>query len=163
MSSVEISPANSLFFLLKIRLHYFRRTWVTWLVEEGVDSPWYKVTRKFPFIPTEQELDVLIAGCGRKTATFLQLLKETAMRAGEAKSLLWTNIDLERRNITLNTPEKRGNPRIFKASNKLIDMLAALPKINEKVFPSTMSSLKQYSIIHGNYSPESFKAQGYYV
>lgn len=33
----EIKPTNSLFFLLKIILHYFRHTWATWLVEKGVD------------------------------------------------------------------------------------------------------------------------------
>jgi hypothetical protein len=44
------------------------------------EKPKCKVTRKIPFIPTEQELDTLIAGSGKKTATFLQLLKETAMR-----------------------------------------------------------------------------------
>jgi ribosomal protein L37AE/L43A len=52
------------------------------------------IDQKFPFIPTEQEIDALIAGCGTKTSTFLQVLKETAMRSGEAKRLLWTNIDL---------------------------------------------------------------------
>jgi predicted RNA-binding Zn-ribbon protein involved in translation (DUF1610 family) len=52
------------------------------------------IDQKFPFIPTEQEIDALIAECGTKTSTFLQVLKETAMRSGEAKRLLWTNIDL---------------------------------------------------------------------
>jgi integrase len=46
--------------------------------------PRYKTTRTLPFIPTEQELNQLIAGSNRKTATFLQLLKETGMRCGEA-------------------------------------------------------------------------------
>jgi integrase len=73
------------------------------------EKPKCKVAQKIPFIPTEQELDVLIAGSGRKTSTFLQLLKETAMRAGEAKRLKWTDIDLDRRVITLNSPEKVAN------------------------------------------------------
>jgi integrase len=84
--------------------------------------------QKIPFIPTEQELDTLIAGTGKKTSAFLQLLKETAMRAGEAKRLLWTDIDTERNLITLNKPEKRSNPRIWKASEKLIGMLNSLPR-----------------------------------
>ena len=33
------------------------------------------------------------------------------MRSGEAKRLQWTNIDSERRIITLNEPEKGSNPR----------------------------------------------------
>ncbi|MBS7610849.1 tyrosine-type recombinase/integrase [Candidatus Bathyarchaeota archaeon] len=73
--------------------------------------PAYEVTRKLPFIPTEEEIDALIAGCGRKTATLLQLLKETGMRVGEALRSRWINVDLERRLIILNEPEKDGEPR----------------------------------------------------
>ena len=98
------------------------------------EKPKCKVARKLPFIPAEQELDALIAGCGNKTATFLQLLKETAMRSGEAKRLLWTDFDPERRLITLNFPEKGGNPRIWRVSGKLTGMLNALPKKSLKVF-----------------------------
>ena len=46
--------------------------------------PNYRPVRKLPFIPTETEINELIAGCNRRTATFLQLLKETGMRCGEA-------------------------------------------------------------------------------
>jgi integrase len=60
---------------------YLKIQGLTW------EKPRCKVTRKFPFIPTEQEIDALISGSGKKTATFLQLLKETAMRSGEAKRL----------------------------------------------------------------------------
>jgi len=98
------------------------------------EPPTYKPTRKLPFIPTEREIDDLIACCGKKTAAFLQLLKETGMRAGEANKLPWTDVDLERRFITLNQPEKSGNPRIFKISVKLAKMLGALPRNSERVF-----------------------------
>jgi hypothetical protein len=46
-------------------------------------KPKYKIVEKSPFIPTEQEIDLLIAGCGKTTATVLQTLKETAIRIGE--------------------------------------------------------------------------------
>jgi len=52
-------------------------------VWQDLDTTDYKI-RKIPFIPTETEIDHLIAGCGRKTATLLQLLKETGIRIGEA-------------------------------------------------------------------------------
>lgn len=93
-----------------------------------------QVTQKFPFIPKEEELDTLVAGCGKKTATFLQLLKETAMRSGEAKRLQWINIDSEKHLITLNEPEKGSNPRIWKVSQKLIGMLDNLPRESTKIF-----------------------------
>lgn len=98
------------------------------------EKPKCRITRPFPFIPTEQEIDVLIAGCGKKTATFLQLLKETAMRSGEAKRLEWINIDSEKNIITLNLPEKGSNPRMWKVNQKLIDMLNALPRKSQRVF-----------------------------
>jgi integrase len=108
------------------------------------DKPRCDVTRKIPFIPTEQEIDDLVAGCPTSVATFLQLLKETAMRSGEAKRLKWIDVDLERRIITLNEPEKGSNPRIFDAlSGKLLSMLNALPRLESPyVFTNTLNSLK---------------------
>jgi integrase len=105
-------------------------------------KPKCRVTRKFPFIPTEQELDALIAGSHRKNAAFAQLLKETAMRSGEAKRIQWTDIDREKRIVTLNEPEKGSNPRMWKVSTALIEMLNALPKISEQVFPGSLKSMK---------------------
>jgi integrase len=105
---------------------------------EGINwkPPKYKPTQKLPFVPHEKEIDDLIAGCGKKVATSLQLLKETGMRIGESWNLEWTDIDEKNRTVTC-TPEKNGTPRQFKVSNKLIGMLNALPKINEKVFGDT--------------------------
>jgi integrase len=108
------------------------------------EKPKCKVSQKIPFIPTEQELDSLIAGSGKKTSTFLQLLKETAMRAGEARRLEWKDIDLERRLVTLNYPEKGSKPRMWKVTQKLIGMLKNLPSDNPKVFGNTTyDSMKQ--------------------
>jgi len=98
------------------------------------EIPNYKQTQKLPFIPLESEIDALIAGCGKKTATVLQLMKETGVRIGEAWRLKWMDIDFEAGTITVNEPEKNSNPRILKMSNKLVAMLNALPKRSEKVF-----------------------------
>jgi len=89
------------------------------------DPPRYQVPETLPFIPTEQELDDLIAGCGPKTSTFLLLLKETGARAGEAHRLEWIHVDFESGTIRL-VPEKGGKPRLLKLSNKLLGMLLAL-------------------------------------
>jgi integrase len=98
------------------------------------DKPKCQPERKIPFIPTEQELDALIASSGKKLSTLLQLLKETGMRVGEARRLHWTDVDFQRRVIILNDPEKAGNPRIFNVSHTLINMLSALPKKTSKIF-----------------------------
>jgi len=107
--------------------------------------PNYAFTRKIPFIPLESEIDALIAGCGRKTATILQLIKETGMRVGEVRRLNWTDLDLENNTIRVNSPEKGSNPRIFKISSKLVAMLNALPKsngFNLKIFQMAETSLR---------------------
>jgi integrase len=127
------------------------------------EKPKCHVVRKFPFIPTEAELDALISGIGKRTATFLELLKQTTMRSGEAKRrseaakrsgeakrrseaakrsgeakrLEWTNIDFEKCLITLNRPEKGSNLRIWKVEQKLMSMLNALPRDSTRVFGSS--------------------------
>ena len=117
---------------------YARRNGISW-ERPKLGRP----TRKIPFIPTEAELDTLIAGSPRKLSAFLQLLKETAMRAGEAKRLKWTDIDFERGIIILNEPEKGSEPRIWKVSPKLIGMLNTLPRKSSRVFgEGPINSLK---------------------
>ena len=69
----------------------------------------------------------------KKTSTFLQLLKETAARSGEANGLKWTDLDLETGTVRI-TPEKGSNSRIFKLSNKLLSRLIALKKNSDKIF-----------------------------
>jgi integrase len=95
--------------------------------------PIYKRVRTLPFIPTESEIDQLIAATSQRISTYLQLLKETGMRCGEASQLKWTDFDLENRSVRI-TPEKGSNPRILPLSTKLIDMLNALIKKTNTVF-----------------------------
>jgi integrase len=89
-------------------------------------KPRYKRVDKLPFIPTENEVDQLIGGVGRKTAAFLQLLKETGVRPGEAYAIKWIDLDTERNAINI-VPEKGSNARQAKMSIRLQAMLNALP------------------------------------
>ncbi len=101
------------------------------------------VVEAIPWIPTEQETDCLIAAAPKKLSAFLQLLKKTAMKRGEAKRLQWVNVDAERSTITLNEPEKHSNPRMWKVTPRLIAQLNALPKTSDKLFGNCkMDSLK---------------------
>jgi integrase/DNA-directed RNA polymerase subunit RPC12/RpoP len=95
--------------------------------------PRYKRIEKLPFIPLEGEIDQLIAGCSFRTGVFLQLLKETGMRPGEAIRLEWTDIDPVNRTVKI-TPEKGSNPRILKISATLLERLNALPRKSSRVF-----------------------------
>ncbi|MCW4044842.1 MAG: tyrosine-type recombinase/integrase [Candidatus Bathyarchaeota archaeon] len=103
-------------------------------------APKYVARSPIPeFIPTEEELDQLIAGSGKKTAAILQTIKETGMRIGEVLSLTWTALNEKDNVLTLNTPEKRSLPRIFKISPKLTAMLQAMPKTHERIFSGTIA------------------------
>jgi integrase len=97
------------------------------------EPPRYRRIQKLPFIPTEEELDQLIASCGKKTTTFLQLLKETGMRAGEAWKLRWTDVDFINFSVRV-TPEKGSSPRMLKISAKLAAMLNLLPRDSPLIF-----------------------------
>jgi integrase len=100
------------------------------------NPPRYKAVEKLPFIPTESEIDYLIACLGNKTGTFAQLLKETGARRGEAWQLEWTDIDAENRTVRI-TPEKHSNPRMLRISQRLLERLQDLPKNNLYVFGGT--------------------------
>ena len=97
------------------------------------NKPRYKHQKKLPWIPTEAEINALIAGCGTKTATFLQLLKETAIRYREAWLLKWIDLDFKKETVNI-TSAKHGIPRELRISQKLIGMLQRLPKNSEKIF-----------------------------
>ena len=60
---------------------YLRFRGISWKAQK------YQIVNKVPFIPTEQEIDLLISGCGKTTATVLQMLKETGIRIGELTQL----------------------------------------------------------------------------
>ena len=97
------------------------------------NPPKYRPVEKLPFIPTEKEVDDLIAASNKKVATFLLLLKETGARRGEAFNLSWTDIDFTNSTGRI-APEKGSNPRAPKISPKLTAMLNNLPKKTEKIF-----------------------------
>ena len=97
------------------------------------EPPIYKPIQEIPFIPTEEEIDQLIAGVGPVMAALLQLIKETAIRIGEATKIRWVDLDSKQRTIRVRA-EKGSNPRIFHISDKLVKMLNRIPKKRETIF-----------------------------
>ena len=96
--------------------------------------PQYKHESTLPaFIPTEAEIDTIIAAATPKTAALLQTLKETAARIGEVTRIQWKDIDTERKAIYIHA-EKGSNSRILPITDKLLTMLGRLPKKSDKVF-----------------------------
>jgi integrase/recombinase XerD len=113
------------------------------------EKPAFKKEQRLPFIPTEQEIDSLIASANINTASLLQLLKETGVRIGEARMLKWIDLDTQRKTINV-TPEKGSNPRILPISDKLLAMLNQLNRNNESIFASKEKSIRTRIDAHKN-------------
>jgi integrase len=116
----------------KITIVGMLRVWYRFLKIHW-EPPEYIPEAEIPFIPTEQELDQLIAGCGKKTATYLQLMKETGARAGEISKLTWADIDFQQRIVRIK-PEKGSLPRMLPLSLKATEMLNNIPKTSDRIF-----------------------------
>jgi integrase len=108
------------------------------------EPPRYKVIQQLPFVPTEKEIDQLIASSSRRLVPLLQLLKETGVRIGEAVRLRWTDVDFENKTVRV-TPEKGSNARVLPISNSLKAMLTELQaaSMSDKLFPSTVRDLRR--------------------
>ena len=108
------------------------------------DKPIYQGIPKLPFIPQESEIDQLIAASSQRIACFLQLLKETGIRPGEAWQLEWTDLDAVTRTLRV-TPKKGSNPRIFHISAKLAAMLETSPRdYGDRVFSTPNMRLRHH-------------------
>ena len=109
--------------------------------------PHYRRIEKLPFIPLETEVDQLIAGIvNTRICCFLELLKETGVRPGEAWQLQWIDVN---GNVVNVTPEKNSSPRQFKVSDKLTAMLSTLPRRCDFVFrPAKESQLRHFRRVY---------------
>lgn len=114
---------------------FLRFTGKTW------KRPHIKPETRLPFIPTETEIDQLIASCAKHTATLLQTLKETGIRISEAAKLHWIDLSTEQKTLNI-TPTKGSNPRILPISTKLIDMINQMPQNRETIFGTHIDQLR---------------------
>jgi len=106
------------------------------------EAPTYKICRELPFIPTEEELDLLIASGKPTTATRLQILKETGARIGELDFLEWTHVDTQRKTIHI-TGLKGSNSRILPLSNKAIHMINRVKRVEDYVFKTKAKGFRK--------------------
>jgi integrase len=87
------------------------------------------------FLPTEEELNQLIANTRSKMSVFLQVLKDTGCSSGEAWKMEWIDIDVQRRTVAIR-PTKNHSSRTIPISDNLISRLYKLPRKNDRVFAS---------------------------
>ena len=87
-------------------------------------------------------MDACIAATGTPwIACLLTFLRFTGLRVGETMMLRWSDLDVERRLLTIEpgiTKNKRG--RIIPVSAHLIEALAAWPRVGAYVIPSPPGS-----------------------
>ncbi|MEM5853682.1 MAG: tyrosine-type recombinase/integrase [Candidatus Aenigmatarchaeota archaeon] len=107
------------------------------------EPPRVRAERKVPFIPTEAEIDTLIAGCGKRTAAFLQVLKDTGARGSEACRLKWQDVDEKTNTLRINNPTKGSMARVVKVTPKTIAMINSLPKNSEYIFNTNISTIRK--------------------
>jgi integrase len=136
LATEQWTPGNKRFFIMAYQ-SFCRTMNIEWVAPRNKWQP------PQPFIPLESEIDALISGTGKRTATLLQILKDTGARIGEASHLRWTDVNTENSTIAINNPEKGSSSRTLKVSSKTIAMLNALPKKGPFIFnvkPRTLES-----------------------
>jgi integrase len=117
---------------------YLKMNMLTW------DRPEYKQDEIIPFIPEEGELDQLIAAAqSKRTAAYLQTLKETYTDPGEALPIEWK--DVSGKLITIRHPVKNHRPRTLEVSDKLIAMINMVPHKSERIFDTS------YTVMSNSY------------
>jgi integrase len=106
------------------------------------DMPTYKQEDYDPFVPDETELDALInASKSELLVAFLQCLKETFGDPGEVLRIKWIDVDFKNKAISIRYPVKNHLTGTFQVSNRLLAMIDALPRKDERVFPIPYPSI----------------------
>jgi integrase len=106
------------------------------------DMPTYTQEDHDPFVPDETELDALIHSAKSKLlAAFLQCLKETFGDPGEVLRIKWLDVDVNNKAISILYPVKNHMPRTLQVSNRLLAMIEALPKKDDRVFATSYSNM----------------------
>jgi len=79
------------------------------------------------------------------------------MRSGEASKIKWTDFDFVTNTVRVNNPEKHGNPRMHKISDKLVSMLKALPQKYDMPFQSSVHCVRSNFTIQRKRAAEKMK------
>jgi len=86
--------------------------------------PKYFVPQKFPKIPTETNLKMLIANASKKLALAISISKDTGMRPIEVMRLIPKDVDMQRKTVYPATA-KHGSPRLLRLKDSTISQLSS--------------------------------------
>ncbi len=123
------------------------------------DMPTYIQEDHDPFVPDETELDALINATtkSKRLSTFLQCLKETFGDPGEVLRIKWLDVDFNNKAISIRYPVKNHLPRTLNVSNRLLAMIEALPKKDDRVFSTTYAAMLRSFVIYRKRTAENQK------
>ena len=99
--------------------------------------PRYRIISKMGFVPTEKELNDLIAATSKAKSAFLQGLKDTGADPGELGAIRWIDINFDTHTVALNNPVKGHNRRILQVTDQFLRKISTLPRKEETVFNYT--------------------------
>jgi len=120
---------------------YMRSTNQTW------NQPFYQRYDKLPKIPSEENLDKIIAHAERRMSLFLSMEKDTGARRIELTWLKVSDIDLRNGAVNI-TGAKHTVGRISKLKPQTLEMLKAYISKknlanNDRIFPTTSENISQ--------------------
>jgi integrase len=99
----------------------------------------YSREHKLPYLPTREELNLIISHANKKYALIYSILRDTGLRPVELSALALSNIDIEKGLLSIMTA-KHGRPRIVKVKRETLARLKAYVdthkfEFNQKLFP----------------------------
>jgi integrase len=123
------------------------------------EMPNYSQEEFEPFVPNETELDALINATtkSKRLSTFLQCLKETFGDPGEVLRIKWLDVDNANKAISIRYPVKNHLTRTLQVSNKLLAMIDALPRKDERIFATTYAAMLRSFVTYRKRAAENQK------
>lgn len=89
------------------------------------------------------EADAIVAAAPSTYRPYFKFLRETGCRAGEAKFLTWSDVDLGHRTIYIRSKEgwkpKSGDQRKVSMTEALVELLSSLPRAGRWVFTAPLT------------------------
>jgi integrase len=122
---ISAFTANKDLRYLRAAFNYgIRKKLITDNPTEGLD--FFPVEKKIKYVPTNEDIDKVIAVADPDTQDYLWTIRETIARMSEINQLRWEDVNLETRFIILYTRKKKGGhltPRKVPMTQKLHEVL----------------------------------------
>jgi integrase len=92
---------------------------------DGIES--FPVEKRIKFIPSDADINKVIAAADPDTADYLWVIRETMARVGEINKLVWDDVNFKTKHVTVYTRKKKSGdltPRHIPMTRKLYKVLS---------------------------------------